>query len=124
VLALEARRFVQALDDCRDAAVLSGAPAGIRIARSGYAMERFRRQWQALPAADAAPHALPAEITLSVATSARPGKAAVPPAVVCLPTGEIGLPAVRLSHRQRAGYYEFRDGADGEIRAAWIEPRA
>src|SRR5690606_8890913 len=124
LLALEASRFVQTLHECRDTAVLSGAPAGIHILPSRYELQRYRSGWQPLAgAADARERQLSVAVYLSIGPGSWPS-AGVTPQVVCLPTGEVALPGIWLSHAKRAGFYEFRDGPDGEFKAAWVEPPA
>ncbi len=122
-LKLESQRFVQTLNDCRDTAVLSGSPTGIRIGRRRYGLERYHRGWQVLPAAGAdAGGVLPEDIDLSV-PPLRGKRVESGPAVVCLPSGETRLSNIALSHRRERGYYRFYDNADGEFVAAWVTPR-
>ena len=121
-LKLESQRFVQILNDCRDTAVLSGSPTGIRIDARRYRLERYHRGWQVLPAASAnAIRALPDEVDLSV-PPLRGARVEPGPAVVCLPSGETRLSNIALSHRRARGYYRFYDNADGEFVAQWVTP--
>ena len=122
-LAHESRRIVAVLNDCRDSAVLSGSPAGIRVSSASYEIARYRRGWHAVTR-DGAPELtrLPLGLALQLPRQGVPD-ADAPPDVVCLPTGETVLPALRLTHAQAAGFYEFRDGEDGRFIAAWVEPR-
>ena len=123
-LKLEAERFVAMLDDCRETAVLSGSPAGIRIAGSGYALERYRREWRPFDqVTDATRRALPEDIAM-ILPRARIEETSASPAVVCLPSGEAALPGIELVHRRRPGYYRFHDDIDGEFVAEWVAPRA
>lgn len=119
-LKLESQRFVQTLNDCRDSAVLSGSPTGIRLGRAAYGLERYRRGWQPLSRDDAV-RTLADEVDLSVPPQ-RGARVAPGPAVVCLPSGETRLSNIALSHRRAAGYYRFFDNADGEFVAAWVAP--
>ena len=121
-LKIEAQRFVQTLNDCRDNAVLSGSPTGIRIGVGRYGLERYHRGWQALPAVGAnAPRALPGEVELMV-PPVRGAKVDTGPAVVCLPSGETRLSNIVLSHRRERGHYRFLDNVDGEFIAEWRAP--
>lgn len=121
-LKLEAQRFVQTLNDCRDTAVLSGSPAGIRIGAGRYDLQRYHRGWQALRALGAnAMRRLPDEVDLSV-PPVRGAKLETGPAVVCLPSGETRLANIVLSHRRERGYYRFHDNVDGEFIAEWMAP--
>lgn len=121
-LKLEAQRFVETLHDCRDNAVLSGSPTGIRIGAGRYGLERYHRGWQALPAAAAsAPRTLPDEVEMSV-PPVRGAKVESGPAVVCLPSGETHLSNIVLSHRRERGHYRFLDNIDGEFIAEWLAP--
>ena len=121
-LKIEAQRFVQTLNDCRDTAVLSGSPTAIRIDVGSYGLQRYHHGWQALPARGAdAPRSLPDEVELSV-PPVRGAKVESGPAVVCLPSGETRLAAITLTHRRERGYYRFHDNADGEFIAEWMAP--
>ena len=121
-LKIEAQRFVQTLNDCRDNAVLSGSPTAIRLGDRRYSLERYHRGWQALPALGAnAMRALPDEVELMV-PPVRGAKVASGPAVVCLPSGETRLSNIVLSHRREAGHYRFLDNVDGEFIAEWRAP--
>ncbi len=121
-LKIEAQRFVQTLNDCRDTAVLSGNPTGIRITAGSYDLERYHHGWQPLPAVGAtAPRSLPEEVSLSV-PPVRGAQVETGPAVVCLPSGETRLANIALSHRRERGYYRFHDNADGEFIAEWMAP--
>ncbi len=121
-LKIESQRFVQTLNDCRDNAVLSGSPIGIRIGAQGYGLERYHRGWQALPAIGAnAPRVLADEVELSV-PPVRGAKVDAGPAVVCLPSGETRLSNIVLSHRRARGHYRFLDNVDGEFIAEWLAP--
>ncbi|MCC6709999.1 MAG: GspH/FimT family pseudopilin [Gammaproteobacteria bacterium] len=118
-LKFEAQRFVLTLNDCRDSAVLSGSPTGIRIAAGHYDLLRYHRGWQALARqGNDAPRVLPDEVELTVPPS-RGGKVESGPAVVCLPSGETRMAAIALSHRRERGYYRFNDNVDGEFIATW-----
>lgn len=118
-LKLEAERMVQMLNDCRETAVLTGAPIGVRIAADSYALARYRHAWRPFAAAaDSARHVLPAEIELTVA---RP-PADDSPAVVCLPSGEAALPALEMRHVSSAGHYRFIDDSDSGFVAEWLAP--
>lgn len=122
-LKLESQRFVQTLNDCRDTAVLSGSPTGIRIGAGRYDLARYRRGWEALSVAGANNvRALPDEIELSV-PAVRGARVASGPAVVCLPSGETRLSNLELAHRRAHGYYRFYANADGEFIAEWVTPR-
>ncbi len=121
-LKLESQRFVQTLNDCRDTAVLSGSPTGIRIGGGRYDLARYHRGWHALSPADtSAVRSLPEEIELRMppVRGARPESG---PAVVCLPSGETRVSNIALSHRREPGYYRFFDNADGEFVAEWVAP--
>ena len=121
-LKLESQRFVQTLNDCRDTAVLSGSPTGIRIAAGRYDLARYHRGWQALSATDPnAVRALPDDIELSVPV-VRGARVESGPAVVCLPSGETRVANIALSHRREAGHYRFIANADGEFVAEWVTP--
>ena len=121
-LKLEAQRFVQTLNDCRDTAVLSGSPTGIRIGARGYGLERYHRGWQALaPVGANAPRILPDDVDLSV-PPVRGAKVESGPAVVCLPSGETRLANIVLVHHRERGYYRFHDNIDGEFIAEWMAP--
>ena len=121
-LKLEATRFVATLNDCRDTAVLSGSPSGIRIAAGGYGLERYQRVWQT-PAGlgAAARRVLPDHVQLVVALE-RGARVTDAPAVVCLPSGETRLAQLVLSHRRARGFYRFHDDEDGEFVAEWVAP--
>ena len=121
-LKLEAQRFVLTLNDCRDSAVLSGTPAGIRIVAGRYALERYQRGWRAVArGGNDAPRVLADEVELTVPPP-RGGKVAPGPAVVCLPSGETRMANIMLSHRRERGYYRFHDNVDGEFIATWMAP--
>ncbi len=121
-LKLEAQRFVHTLNDCRDTAILSGSPAGIRIAADRYGVERYQRGWRALPAQlGNTTRVLPDEVELKV-PPARGAKPVSGPAVVCLPSGETRIANIILSHRRERGHYRFEDNVDGEFIAQWMAP--
>lgn len=121
-LKLESQRFVQTLNDCRDTAVLSGSPTGIRIAARRYDLARYHRGWQALAAnGSSSVRVLPDEIELSV-PAVRGARVEQGPAVVCLPSGETRVSKLVLRHQREQGYYRFFDNADGEFVAEWVSP--
>ena len=121
-LKLEAQRFVHTLDDCRDSAVLSGSPAGIRIVTGRYVLLRYQRGWRPLATVgNDAPRTLPDEVEL-VVPPVRGAKPDTGPAVVCLPSGETRIANIVLSHRRERGYYRFHDNVDGEFVAQWVAP--
>lgn len=118
-LATEAREFVLALEECRDSAVLSGAPVGIRLRGEAYGFEHYRGRWQPrlTPRGELDLHRLPTglEIALARAGGTRP-------AVVCLPDGETRIGAVMLGARGQREHYRFRDDQDGVFVADWVGP--
>lgn len=121
-LKLESQRFVQTLNDCRDTAVLSGSPTGIRIAPRRYDLARYRRGWQDLPTnGDSSLRTLPDDIELSM-PAVRNTRVESGPAVVCLPSGETRVSNIVLRHQRAQGYYRFFDNADGEFVAQWVGP--
>lgn len=121
-LKLESQRFVQTLNDCRDTAVLSGSPTGIRIASRRYDLARYHRGWQALAAnGSSSVRVLPDDIELSVPV-VRGARVEQGPAVVCLPSGETRVSKLLLRHQREQGYYRFFDNADGEFVALWVSP--
>lgn len=115
-LALEAERFVQMLDDCRQSAVLSAAPAGVRIAGSTYELVHYRGKWRTRGDER---RAVPPAMVLTL-NEADELAASAAPGIVCLPTGEAELRPVRLSHRGRPGHFEFRADIDGQFVATWV----
>ena len=121
-LKLEADRLLGILNDCHETAVLSGRPAGVRVAAHGYALERYRRGWEQVAAAtDTAGSSLPEEIDL-VATAR--ASANEQPAVVCLPSGETIAAPLELHHRAARGHFRVRDDSDRGFVAEWIAPPA
>lgn len=120
-LRLEARRFVDALQDCREGAVLSGAPIGIRLGGASYALERYRGHWQPLrtPRGEADVRRLPEGLEVALL---RARGDATRPAVVCLPSGETRIGEVALGARGARAYYRFRDDQDGAFVADWVAP--
>lgn len=116
--ALEARRFVAALDDCRQAAVLSAAPNAIRVANDGWARLHYRRGW--LPVSDAGRDEI-RRLPLGFTFELSPAQGESAPAVICLPTGEAELAPMRLVRPGHAGHYEFADDDDGIFVSRWRE---
>lgn len=118
-LTLEADRLVRTLEDCRRGAVLSATPRGLEVAGDRYRLLDYRGSWQPSAARDAE-HALAAAMLLE----ARRERDAEPPDVVCLPSGETVMRALRLSLEASAGHYEIDQDEAGDIVATWIEPSA
>ncbi len=120
-MAFEADRYLHTLDDCRLTAVLSATPVGIRNLNTAYELVRYRGSWQARGDERVS---LPPEMLLATRRAAvnRPSQTgtSTAPDVVCLPSGETTLPALRLSHRSKAGYFEFNTDLDGRSVATWI----
>jgi len=104
-LSFEAERFAAEMNACRDRAVLSGLPHGVRVEAHGYGSVRFERAWRAR---DDGAHELPDPIEFVV----WPGDAERP-AVICLPSGETEIGRLTLAHRGRDGAYEFVADLDG-----------
>jgi len=115
-----AARLAATLEDCRRAAVLSGAPGGVRLNRDGYELLTYRGEWLPSTSADARRRLAP-ELVLVDAPPA-PGGDEDNPDVVCLPSGETHRPDIRIAFRERAGYVELTSDENGDILTRWVGP--
>ncbi len=114
-LALEAERVVHMLEDCRQSAVLTAAPVGLRLDASGYALVRYRGAWRAR--ADER-HQLPPEIRLLAARAGAADSEA--PSVMCLPSGDAEMPPLHLVHQGQRGHFVIEADIDGQVIANWV----
>ena len=114
-LALEAQRFEQTMQDCRDLAVISAAPAGVMVEGSSYQLVRYRGAWEGQDEA----REVPVEMVFEQASATREDERERP-VVLCLPSGEAELSALTLMHRGMPGHYTFAPDIDGHFRANWV----
>jgi prepilin-type N-terminal cleavage/methylation domain-containing protein len=105
VLGFEAERFATEMNACRERAMLSGLPHGVRVGVHSYDSVRFERAWHAR---DNNAHELPDPIEFVL----WPGDADRP-VLICLPSGETETARFALAHRGRDGAYEFVADLDG-----------
>ncbi len=117
----EAERLVEALEDCRRVAILTGVPGGIQLGRNHFQALRYRDGWQPAGGQATAAHRLAAELTLS-ATAANRAAGDHAPEVVCLPSGETLMPVLSIAHDGQRGSFEIFDDEHGSIVANWVGP--
>lgn len=118
-LTLEADRLVRTLEDCRRGAVLSATPRGLEVAGDRYRLLDYRGRWQPSTAREAE-HTLETAMLLE----AHRERDAESPDVVCLPSGETVMRALRLSLEANPGYYEIDQDEAGDIVAIWFDPNS
>ena len=119
LLDAELEHLLGTLADCRQGAILSGAPYGVTATAAGYVTQRYRGSWQADPAGQRTARTLPEGIALATA----PTHPADTPAVVCLPTGETRLPTgLALIQSATRTVYDIVDDDTGGFMATLVEP--
>ncbi|MEQ8234306.1 MAG: prepilin-type N-terminal cleavage/methylation domain-containing protein [Gammaproteobacteria bacterium] len=112
-----AHALAATVDACRRGAVLSGAPGGVRVLADAYQALVYRGKWSP----DGAPAALADGLELRGGATAL-GTDDETPTVLCLPTGELHLPPLHVTHLGRDGHFVIDDDIDGEVVATWVDP--
>ncbi|MEQ8661109.1 MAG: type II secretion system protein [Gammaproteobacteria bacterium] len=111
-----AARLADGVAECGRGAVLSAVPQGIVTSAHAWTSVAWRGDWHATARAAVLGEALTLEADAALGDA--------DPTVVCLPTGEIHLAALRLRLRGTPGYYEFVLNEDGNVGTAWHGPQS
>jgi type II secretion system protein H len=121
----EAGMLAAAANYADDAAVLSGQPRGLVLARDGYQLVQFDgQQWQPERTGNTTHHALAAPMEIDADSLwPRLGDPAHPqtPQLLFLPSGEHQVPAFALINKVTAEHFAINQDEDGRFFAGEVQ---